>query len=110
MALIEANRVISGQEEKFKANLAQEKVQFAAELATLESDFTEIKKFDSYASVSKYGSFVVSLNEKIEKAKEKIKSFNERESLFKEDVSEYESLETLQTRFEPYSKMWMIAI
>ena len=50
------------------------------------------------------------LKDQIEKAIDQVKSFNERELLFKQPQSEYHDLNELQKDFEPYNKLWDLAI
>lgn len=50
------------------------------------------------------------MNDRLEKAQEKVKSFNEREALFKQPLSDYEDLLVLLKDFEPYHKLWDIAM
>lgn len=46
-------------------------------------DLNNIKQFSEYSNVARYYSEVSNLNDKINQAKERIKSFNDREELFK---------------------------
>lgn len=46
----------------------------------------------------------------MDKAQEKVKSFNEREALFKQPITDYEDLIGLLRDFEPYHKLWDIAM
>lgn len=39
-----------------------------------------------------------------------MRSFNQRESLFKQPVSEYEDLTKLSIEFDPYYKIWDMAM
>ena len=49
------------------------------------------------------------MKERIEWALSQVKSFNERESLFNLNLSEYVDLDTINEDFEPFFKMWEIA-
>ena len=63
--------------------LDQEKEKFGKELVFLHNEFVEIKKFDTYASVKEYAIQTNHLKEKIDNAYGLLKSFNEREAIFK---------------------------
>jgi len=45
--------------------------------------------------------------EKIEQANEKVKNFNEREMIFKQNLSVYEDLIKLLGFYTPYYNLWM---
>lgn len=49
------------------------------------------------------------LKDRIESAIQQVKSFNEREELFNQNLSEYVDLDTVNEEFEPFFKMWEIA-
>ena len=49
------------------------------------------------------------MQDKLEKADQLVASFNERESLFEMDVTEYVELEEIKAEFEPIAKLWSIA-
>lgn len=65
---------------------------------------------DQYTRVKESANEVGSLNDRLDKAQEKVKSFNEREVLFKQPVTDYEDLIGLLRDFEPYKKLWELAM
>ena len=69
-----------------------------------------MRKFDSYKSVKDNASDVMGLRDRLDKAQEKVKSFNDRENLFKQPLSDYEDLTKILQTFEPYHKLWDIAM
>lgn len=72
--------------------------------------FNTVQKFDNYKMVKDHATDVLQLNDKLDKAQEKVKSFNEREALFKQPITDYEDLIGLLRDFEPYHKLWDIAM
>lgn len=50
------------------------------------------------------------LKEKINNFSEKVRSFNDRESLFKQPLSDYDDLVKIKSEFEPFYKIWDLAI
>lgn len=66
--------------------------------------------YDNYKNVKDLSTEVMQLHERFEKAQEKIKSFNERENLFKLPITEYDELIKLQKSFQPYHKLWDLAM
>jgi len=79
----DANKTTSSQEEKFMNNLELEKVKFLVELKDIKHDFENVRSYNDYKLVKENATFTMNLMEKIEKAKEKVKNFNEREIIFK---------------------------
>ena len=51
----------------------------------------------------------MALKDKIIESQEKVKSFNQREELFKLQIIEYDELDDLNEKFEPYCKLWETA-
>jgi len=98
------------QEVKFQDGLDQEKERFAKELVFLNNQFMQIRKFSNYINVKEYAIETNHLKDQIEKAFDQVRSFNEREVLFKQPQSEYHDLNELQKDFEPFNKMWESAI
>ncbi len=58
-----------------------------------------IKEFSEYDKVNDHAQASGRLTEKLEKAQEKVKSFNDREQLFKQPISEHETLIELMAEF-----------
>lgn len=79
----EGLKTATNKEEKLMNNLEQEKEAFDKNLKLLRQDFETIKGFKNYADARKNAAFVFQLKENIEKSFEKVRSFNEREVLFK---------------------------
>ena len=82
--------------------LEKEKEDFIHEISDLNSELEKIKLFDNYRNVKKNANDSGQLTERIDKALAKVKSFNEREVLFKQLVTEYEDLHKFIKTFEPY--------
>jgi len=83
-----------------------EKEKFAKELISLNKLFLQIKKFSSYSDVKENATRATQLKEKIDFAYETIKSFNDREAIFKQPISEYHDLNELNANFDPFFKLW----
>lgn len=63
-----------------------------------------------YQNVKEYAIETNHFKDQIDKAVDQVKSFNEREALFKQAQSEYHDLNELQKDFEPFNKLWDISI
>lgn len=111
-SVIEGQRKASQQEQKFMDNLETEKDKFQSELRDLAEAFLTVRKFNDYSKekVKDYATEVYSLNDRLTNASEKVKSFNEREGLFKQPISDYEDLNILIKDFSAYHRLWTIAM
>lgn len=103
-------KTASLKEEKLMSNLDMEKEAFDKNLRLLKQDFETIKSFKNYSDARKNASVVFQLKEKIDQSFEKVRSFNEREVLFKQPISEYQELAALQNDFVPYNKIWELSM
>ena len=108
--MFEGSKGLQAQEIKFQDTLDSEKEKFGKELNFLNSQFSQIKAFNNYSSVKEYAIETNHLKDQIEKAVDQVKSFNEREALFKQALSEYHDLNELQKDFEPFNKLWDFCI
>lgn len=92
--------------------LELEKDRFLKELKELQHEFGGIKLFKEYSKdkVKDNATVAMSLMDRCYKSLEKVKSFNEREGLFRIAISEYADLDKLLVDFTPYHKMWEIAM
>jgi len=68
--------------------------------------FEDIKHLQMYSDVQENTILTTQLKENIEQLCTTLKSFNEREVIFKQPISEYIVLNELQAQFEPFSKIW----
>ena len=68
------------------AKLDQEKVDFARDMQKYEEDLKWIKQLDDYQQAVKHGGKITGLKDNLEKAKERLQSFQERETLFNIEV------------------------
>jgi len=93
----EGQRTAQLQEEKLTSQLELEKDKFLKELKELQGEFAFIRLFKEYSKdkVKDNASVAMSLMDRIYKSLEKVKSFNEREALFRIALSEYQDLDKL---------------
>ena len=102
----EASRVASTQEIKFIDQLDIEKERFAFDLQKQIDSFEKIKLLRLYSDVQENTMLTNSLKEIIDNLQSTLKSFNEREVIFKQPISEYVTLNDLEAKFEPFYKIW----
>ncbi|CAD8161959.1 unnamed protein product [Paramecium pentaurelia] len=110
IALVEGQRNVHLKETKFTEKLDQEKELFIRELLVLENQVEEIKFYEDYSQVKTYAQNVMGLKEKINNYQDKVRSFNDRENLFKQPLSDYDDLIKIKQDFEPFYKIWDLAI
>ncbi|CAD8081115.1 unnamed protein product [Paramecium sonneborni] len=110
IALVEGQRNVNIKEAKFTEKLDQEKEQFIRELLVLEKQVEEIKFYEDYSQVKIFAQNVMGLKEKINNYQDKVRSFNDRESLFKQPLSDYDDLNKIKQDFDPFYKIWDLAI
>ena len=90
--------------------LEMEKEKFVKELAHLNQIFAHVKKFNLYENVKEHATQTNQLKEQIDRACDQLRSFNEREAIFKQPISEYHDLNELQTQFDPFFRLWEYCI
>lgn len=104
--MLEGIRNAQVKEEEFTAALEREKDLFEKELLAINDDLRHIKTFSEYFNTKENNNYSESLKERINSAKEKVKSFNDRETKLKLAVSEYTSLDEVESDFAPYYQLW----
>eukprot|EP01084_Bolivina_argentea_P201103 343804_1 len=101
-------QILIDSEEKFKKELQHEQDKFMLQLR----DYGEaVEEFSNYGpcndiEMEKRARLIDSMSEKLESAKNKAKSFNIKETLFKLSLTEYADLEMTIISFQPYCKLW----
>ena len=90
--------------------LENEKERFAKELGALQKTFHDIKQFEDYGQVKHCATQTTGLKDRIDGSLDQLKSFNEREAIFKQPISEYHDLDQLQLQFDPFFKLWEYCI
>ncbi|KAM3134228.1 hypothetical protein pb186bvf_013648 [Paramecium bursaria] len=108
-SVIEGSRKAQNQELKFMEQLENEKDKFLGELRELTEIFFSLKKFDDYNKVPDCAKDAYSLKDRLDNAQNKVLSFNERELLFRQPVSNYEDLNILNEEFSNYYRLWTLA-
>jgi dynein heavy chain len=107
--VFDATRSLDNQKVQFMAKLDQEKLDFARDMQKYEDDLAFIKRLDDYQQAGKYAVRITGLKDNLEKAKDRLNSFQERENLFNIEVSESGQLTEMDETFLPYAKLWTSA-
>lgn len=109
-AVLEGTRTAKSQEAKFTENLENAREKFTKELINLLDEFEVVKKFNKYSNLKENSTDINTFKDNLENACKKVEGFNRSERLFKQPITEYEELELLKKDFEPYNKLWEIAM
>ncbi|EAS04067.1 axonemal dynein heavy chain (macronuclear) [Tetrahymena thermophila SB210] len=104
--VVEGQRNAQIKEEEFTQILEREKDNFEKELTGISDHLKMVKTFSDYSKLKDNNSQTEGLKDRINAAKEKIKSFNDREVKLKLAVSEYSNLNQVETEFQPYYLLW----
>lgn len=83
-------------EEEFTTILEKEKDLFEKECEAIKNDLKSVKKFFDYSQVKENNGHAEALKERINSGKDKVKSFNDRETKLKIAVSEYSNLNDIE--------------
>ncbi|CAK9060586.1 unnamed protein product [Durusdinium trenchii] len=90
--------------------LDREKTEYERDMARYQEDLEWVKSLNDYSLAMKCAHRIYSLRENLDRAKERVQSFLDRERLFGMDVSDYSVVENTSEAFEPYYKLWTSAI
>ncbi|CAJ1418817.1 unnamed protein product [Effrenium voratum] len=106
----DSERSLDSQKQKFMEKLDREKTEYERDMARYQEDLEWVKSLNDYSLAMKCAHRIYSLRENLDRAKERVQSFLERERLFGMDVSDYSAVENMIEAFEPYYKLWTSAI
>ena len=109
-AVLEGTRTAKNQESKFTENLENSKEKFAKELINTLEQFEIVKKFNNYRNLKDSATEITAFKDNLDAACKKVESFNKSERLFKQPITEYEELEMLKKDFEPFNRLWDMAV
>eukprot|EP00820_Chromera_velia_P013184 Cvel_23772.t1-p1 / transcript=Cvel_23772.t1 / gene=Cvel_23772 / organism=Chromera_velia_CCMP2878 / gene_product=Dynein heavy chain 7, axonemal, putative / transcript_product=Dynein heavy chain 7, axonemal, putative / location=Cvel_scaffold2493:30-23749(-) / protein_length=3778 / sequence_SO=supercontig / SO=protein_coding / is_pseudo=false len=100
---------LEAEKEKFMDKLQAEKEAFKQEIAGIQEFIDSIKKNASWDEAKRLHGPLLKYQSDIEKAKEKVLSFQQRERLFNVDVTDFSHLDEMVEEYKPYNKLWMTA-
>lgn len=94
---------------KFKEEMTLEQSSFTKTLVELSTDVQALSILTELNDVVNICQQVKDVEAKIVEAQSAVKVFNSRESLFEDDVTEYEEMNNIVRNFEPYLNLWSTA-
>ena len=106
----DSERSLDSQKQKFMEKLDQEKTEYERDMARYQEDLEWVRSLNDYSLAMKCAHRIYSLRENLDRSKERVQSFVDRERLFGMDVSDYSAVEVMSEAFEPFYKLWTSAI
>ena len=94
---------------RFLEEMLGEQATFTKTLHDLDGQVASLETLTDLSDVVNIAARVKEVEGRILVAQSKVKLFNSRESLFEQDVTDYEELNRIQRNFEPYSNLWQTA-
>jgi dynein heavy chain, axonemal len=102
--IFNANKLIR---RRFLDDMHDEQHDFIREISDLEDDVRGLELYKDLAEVKMISESVQEVDNKLNAILSKAKLFNSRESLFEQEITDYERIAKLQKVFEPYSQLWL---
>ena len=94
---------------KYNENMRAEQVEFNKSLSVIEETIVKLDQFSSLQDVQAAADLVKQVEETMTAAQEKIKLYNARETLFEQELTDYEDFNRVVKLFDPYSALWYTA-
>ena len=91
---------------EYAAEMEDEQVVFEQTLIALDQECSQFQGYTDIGRVSMVAQHVKSLDEKIKKAEDDARTFNQRELLFGREPTEYSKVGDIRKRFTPYQGLW----
>ncbi|KAL4086285.1 hypothetical protein PRIC1_014412 [Phytophthora ramorum] len=97
------------QKTQFSNEMNEQQAEFAESLRILHTEVDGFRQYTDIARLDQVYKYVVNIEQKIAKADEDAKLFNSRESLFAQEITDYDEIQKIRRDFEPYSLLWKTA-
>ena len=105
--LLERQRqILDNQKTSFLDKMRVEQGEFASELQDVESKVQNFGQYTDVKLMQQMHDKVNSIQEQISSLTARSREFNNNESLFELDCSDYRSISTVSKSFEPYHQLW----
>jgi dynein heavy chain len=92
--------------EEFRGDMHQEQLEFEESMNVLNGEVNSFGQFKDVKRVDQVYDYAKQIEAKLLKAEEDSRTFNSREGLFDEEVTEYDQLAGIRKSFEPYNNLW----
>jgi dynein heavy chain len=94
---------------RFRDEMLGEQASFIKVLHELDHSVKSLESLNDLNDVVNNAIKVKEVETRIQVATTKVKLFNSRETLFEQDITDYEELNRIQRNFEPYLNLWQTA-
>lgn len=95
-----------GLKRRFKDEMLGEQAAFSKSIHELDHQIAALENLVDLSEVNTIAATVRDVESRLIAAQAKVKLFNARETLFENDITDYEELNRLQRNFEPYLNLW----
>lgn len=94
---------------RFKDEMMGEQATFLRSVHELDQQVAGLESLVDLSDVVNVAAVVKEVESRLIAAQAKVKLFNSRETLFEQDITDYEELNRIQRSFEPYLNLWQTA-
>lgn len=91
---------------RFRDDMLGEQVSFSSTLKELSEEVKALQEFTDINDVTNIAERVKEVETKLNAAQASARLFNSRESLFEQDITDYEDLNRIVKNFEPFLNLW----
>lgn len=102
----EVNESNAAIKRRFRDEMMGEQANFLKVLHDLDHQVNHLEQLHDLNDVNINAIKVSEVEQRLQQAQQKVKLYNARETLFEQDVTDYEELNRIQRNFEPYANLW----
>lgn len=110
LEMIESRKaVLDKEKEKFQYNMLSSQEEFKENLEQLNRQILSFHQFNNINQYDDIAKTAAGINENLKEFDKQAIVFNNRESLFQMETTDYSKLKQMQKEFKPYSDLWLTA-
>ena len=107
--VVKAQAVMDMRKVDYSTHMSNEQDVFTIELVALKGDAETFEKYVDVSEVAVAAQHCRETVVKLEAAEEAARTFNSRESLFEQEMTEYTEIGEIRKIFDPYNNLWTAA-
>ena len=110
IALIEKHTMfLEKEKERFLEQMAENQTSFKEKIEDLQNIVDTFSNYQDLNAYSECAEIVRSIADRLKKSQEEARIFNQRESLFGRDITDYSQVNKIIREFTPYQNLWLTA-
>ena len=110
LELIDTRKAILDKEkEKFQSGMLNQQEEFKENLEQLERQILGFHQYNNLKQCEEIAKIVTGINDSLKESEKQALIYNNRESLFGLETTDYSKLKVMQKEFKPYSDLWLTA-